>query len=70
VILADAINKAIADNNPTTAGRIIDLLRFKHGLNYESCYAMFRRNAPDPEAYDLAAHDALMVESDDEEGQS
>ncbi len=64
--LNEAISKAIIERDPQAAGRIVDLLRFKHDMNYESCYAMFRKNAPDPANYTTADHDELMVESEAE----
>jgi hypothetical protein len=38
--LKDKLAKAIRENDGQTAGRIVDFLRFQHGMNYRDCYEL------------------------------
>lgn len=58
--LKEAIKKAVTENDATKAGRIVENLRFKHGLDYKGCARMFENCAGCSEA----DFEALMYESD------
>lgn len=43
--LKEQIQQIAQTHNAKTAGRIVDYLRFKHGLSYDDCAAFFERCA-------------------------
>ena len=68
--LADIIVAAVQKRNATAAGRIADILRFKHGMTYQEsfdfvCEQCRKRGVEPPE---LAAWDELLREADEEGG--
>lgn len=62
--LDEAIAKAIREQNAPLAGRCVDHLRFRMGLNYFEALARVQRVCP---SVTEAAWDALLYEADEAE---
>ncbi len=68
--LTDAIRSAISAGDGRLAGRIADKLRFELKLDYDGCYDVFKRSAPNPNHFARADFEALMADADDQENAS
>ncbi len=68
--LTDAIRASISAGDGRFAGRICDRLRSELKLDYDGCYDVFKRNAPNPDHFALADFEALMADADAQENAS